>query len=141
MGRKIEMKIILTKKQKIPLIVEKNIKKLLKIIPLNEFKEIYINFVGLDEIKKINSKVFKKKKVTDIITITYDLIPQYKVGEIFICVDVAKKNAKKFSLSCETELFILLIHGFLHLKGYNDNSQSEFKKMNITTLKKLKKLL
>ena len=135
------MKIELITKKNIPPPIKRNIKKITKIIPLRDFKEIYIRFVNSDEIKMINSKIFKKKSLTDVITISYDHLPHHKIGEIFICLDAAKENAKKFSISYSTEILILLIHGFLHLKGYDDKTPNEFKRINKTTLKKLKKLL
>lgn len=133
------MKLTLIEKKRIPPRLKNDIKKLLNNAGLKGFKEIYISFVGSEEIKRINFKVFKKRKTTDVITLRYDLVP--KIGEIFICVDEAKKNAKRFSISYYTELLILITHGLLHLKGYDDKDTTGLKRINTLTLKNLKKLL
>jgi len=52
------------------------------------------------------------------------------LGEIVICLREVKKNAKRFSLIFEKELARVLIHGILHLLGYNhEKSEKEAEKM------------
>ncbi|MCX7641923.1 MAG: rRNA maturation RNase YbeY [Elusimicrobiales bacterium] len=121
--------------------IEDLINKLCKKILDKSFKEVYINFIGSNEIKKINSKVFKSNKLTDVITLTYNITPKYKLGEIFISIPQAVKNSKVYTISQETEILILVTHGLLHLVGYDDKTIKDFKEINILTLKNLKKLL
>ena len=52
------------------------------------------------------------------------------VGEVIICLREVKKNAKKYKSTFEKELVRILIHGLLHLLGYNhEKSEVEAKKM------------
>lgn len=46
-------------------------------------------------------------------------------GEIYICLSVVRKDAKKFSMSYHQFLHLLLAHGMLHLKGYDHGSTME----------------
>jgi len=47
------------------------------------------------------------------------------LGEIVICLSEVKKNAKRFSLTFEKELARVLIHGILHLLGYDHEKSKE----------------
>ena len=46
-------------------------------------------------------------------------------GEIYICLSVARRDAKKFDLSYQKFLHLLVIHGILHLKGHAHGSTME----------------
>lgn len=135
------MKIYIIKREKITRFVELNSKKIINNVLKDKFKEVYIKFTNNKEIKKINKAIFSKNTSTDVITLSYQQPKDYKVGEIFISVEEAVKNSKKFDLSTDTELLILLTHGALHLKGLNDKTKKEKIKINRLTLKNLKKLL
>jgi len=116
-------------------------KKLLKNIAqrvLNEEnkkrKDLSIAFVNLNKIKEINKKYKGKNKITDVLSfsgIGINFIPQDKnLGEIIICLKEVKKNAKKYKSEFKTEITRVLIHGILHLLGYDhEKSEKETKKM------------
>lgn len=135
------MKIYIIKHTKISRFIEITSKKIIKDILKKKFKEVYLKFTNNKEIKKINKIVFSKNTVTDVITLSYEEPKDYKIGEIFISVDEAIKNAKKFNVSKNTELLILITHAALHLKGHNDKTKNEKLRINQLTLKNLKKLL
>ena len=48
-----------------------------------------------------------------------------KEGEIYLCLSVAKKEAKNFGMSYQKFLHLLIIHGMLHLKGFDHGSTME----------------
>ena len=53
-----------------------------------------------------------------------------EIGEVIICLEVVKENAKKFGVTFKQELAKILIHGVLHLCGYNhEGSEKEAVKM------------
>lgn len=83
--------------------------------------EISIVLVGDKKIKGLNNKYRGKNKVTDVLAFDY--------GEIFICLPRAKKQARALGHSIKKELAILLIHGLLHLAGYEDETKQEYNKM------------
>ena len=50
-------------------------------------------------------------------------------GEIFISVDAACKNAPLYNMTVQRELVLYLIHGILHLLGYDDHGPKQIKRM------------
>lgn len=85
---------------------------------------VSVAFIGEGRMRKINKKYRKKNKVTDVLAFGEGL------GEIVICLREVKKNAKKFNSNFQEELAQVLIHGILHLLGYNhEKSEEERKKM------------
>lgn len=117
------------------------IKMLVKNTLKKNFNEVNLIFVGDNEIKKLNKKFLNKDKTTDVIAFNYNNeIMQQKLADIYISLDTAKKNAKEYGLEFETEILILVVHGTLHIAGYNDKTKKERKKMNELSLKILKTL-
>ncbi|MEK7626999.1 MAG: rRNA maturation RNase YbeY [Patescibacteria group bacterium] len=94
-------------------------------IKANEIK-IDLNIVFARNIAKINKKYRKINDSTDVLSFSYindrDFVNSSKniiyLGEIFIAPDVIKKNAEKYETVFEQELSRVLIHGLLHLFGY-----------------------
>ena len=71
--------------------------------------------------RSLNKKYKNKDRVTDVLAFDY--------GEIVICLPQAKRQAKEIGNSLEKELGILLIHGILHLAGYNDQTKQQRERM------------
>jgi probable rRNA maturation factor len=95
-----------------------------------ETETLSLAFVGKEEIAKLNKKFRKKNKPTDVLS--FDLTGPYGVadcmdnflGEIIICPEVVKENAKKDRVTVKFEMMKVFIHGILHLLGY-DHEKSE----------------
>ena len=79
-----------------------------------------INFISSSEITIINKKYLNHNYSTDIITFNYSDSKDDLDGEIFISYDDAEKSSRKFKNSLAEEIFRLVIHGVLHLLGYDD---------------------
>jgi len=75
--------------------------------------DLSIVFVGQERMKKLNQKYRRKNKLTDVLAFGEGL------NEIVICPQEVKKNAKRFNSVFKKELARVLIHGILHLLGYN----------------------
>jgi len=103
---------------------EKVVQEILK----NESEEnssLSVAFVKEEEIKKLNNKYLKKNKPTDVLSFPHntDFLKETKnfkdsLGEVVICPSVVEKNAQQLSVSIKRELSKMLIHGILHLLGY-----------------------
>jgi len=118
--------------------LEKNIIKILNILNL---KNKYISFaiVSKNEIHKMNLDYRKKDKETDVLSFPFVFIKsiwdfkkfkEIDLGEIIICYDVVKKQAKEFDKSIEEEALFLSLHGILHLLGFEDEkTEKEWKHM------------
>lgn len=90
---------------------------------------VEINFVGSGQIHKINNKYLGHDYTTDIITFNYSGNNQILDGELFISIEDAEQFASKYNIPVEEELLRLIIHGFLHLAGYNDQAAADKRKM------------
>lgn len=118
----------------------------------NKNIEVSVNLVGEDKIKELNSKYRHKDKVTDVLSfpmskssyletrdkkqggskiiVSGRLSPVADLGDIFICLSIAKKEAKSENISIEKKLAQLTVHGFLHLTGHDhEKSDKDAKKM------------
>ena len=88
-----------------------------------------INIISSYEIISLNKKHLKHDYTTDILTFNYSSKKALLDAEIFISVDDAKSNSKKFKVSFNEEIGRLVIHGILHLLGFDDRITSEKKVM------------
>ncbi|MDR0978166.1 MAG: rRNA maturation RNase YbeY [Endomicrobium sp.] len=89
----------------------------------------HINFVMVsdEEIKKLNTKYRKVRRITDVIS--FLVIPEEFVGDIYISKNRTKKQAEIYGNSWQQELAYLVIHGILHLCGYSDYNAADKTKM------------
>lgn len=90
-----------------------------------------LNFVFTSDnyLLNINLKYLKHNDYTDIITFDYSDIVDEIEGEIYISIDRIKENSKRFNESFINELHRVMVHGVLHLAGYNDQSDREKQEM------------
>ena len=102
-------------------------------------KSLEINFINSEAMKEINKKFLSHDYSTDIITFNYSDSQNIIDGEIFISVDDAKENAKKFKVKFVEEIGRLVAHGLLHLIGFDDTTPDKRKKMKNQENQLLKK--
>ena len=75
---------------------------------------------------KIKKKFFKKNHLTDVIAFRLNSYEEKKVeGEVYISLQRAKENAKKYKEPYKREVGRLIIHGCLHLLGYLDETKKQ----------------
>lgn len=86
--------------------------------------DISIIFCSDEYLLKINSQYLEHNYFTDVITFDYT-DSNVVSGDIFISIDRVQENAKTYSISFINELLRVIIHGVLHLLGFNDKSESE----------------
>lgn len=90
---------------------------------------LVVNFVNSENIHQINKKYLNHDYSTDIITFNYSGDNNILDGEIFISVEDAEYNSKKYDVILDNELLRLIIHGILHLLGFDDINASDKRKM------------
>lgn len=90
----------------------------------------WINVILMDSENHtlMNNEYLQHDYPTDILTFEYSNGNNVD-GELYINIEVAQENAKEYSVSLQNELERLIIHGCLHLVGYNDHSEEEKKEM------------
>ncbi len=74
-------------------------------------------------IQSLHQTYFNDPDTTDVIT--FDLGEEGTEGEIYICVDQAERQAREFGVSTLNETRRLIIHGLLHLVGYDDREEAD----------------
>ena len=90
--------------------------------------ELSIIFCCDEYLLDINKKHLNHDFYTDIITFNYNVEKKLN-GDLFISVDRVKDNAILFNENFNVELFRVIIHGVLHLCGFNDKTIDEQKEM------------
>ena len=89
-----------------------------------ELGAISFIFCNDDYLLDVNRKYLNHDYYTDIITFDYregDILS----GDIFISLDTVRSNAKEFGSTFKDELHRVIVHGVLHLIGFNDKSEEE----------------
>lgn len=89
-----------------------------------------IIFVNDEEIQKINREYRNIDRITDVISFALNdekdfLIKTEEIGDIFICIDQAKRQAEEYGHSLDRELGFLAVHGYLHLHGYDHMTKED----------------
>lgn len=85
----------------------------------------------------INRKFLKHDYCTDVISFSYSA-ENIVSGEIYISVDTIRKNAVKYKVGITEEILRVMIHGVLHLCGYEDENERERVRMFKRQEEKLK---
>ncbi|MDQ3017659.1 MAG: rRNA maturation RNase YbeY [Bacteroidota bacterium] len=80
-------------------------------------------FCSDEYLLSINREHLEHDDYTDIITFPLEEDPI--VGEIYISIDRVKENAESFNTTFENELHRVMIHGVLHLCGYDDHDDDD----------------
>jgi probable rRNA maturation factor len=109
---------------------------LTKSLKLDDF-DLAVLIVRAPEMARINETFLQHEGSTDVITFDYadnpSLITYHSSlslhGELFICIDDAIAQAKEFRTSWQSELTRYVIHGVLHLRGYDDIRAADRRKM------------
>ena len=105
--------------------------KWLKMVAESEVKrlgDISIIFCSDPYILDINQRYLQHDYFTDIITFDYC---EGKVlsGDLFISIDTVRENAREYGTTFEEELNRVMVHGLLHLIGYDDHTPAEQQEM------------
>ena len=110
--------------------LESVVKTVLETEGLSLDYEVSITFVHKDEIHKLNKEFRNVDRPTDVLSFPMDedfFIEgvDTMLGDIVICMDVAKDQAKDFGHSLDREIMYLTAHSMLHLLGYDHLEEDE----------------
>ena len=91
--------------------------------------EISIAIVGSREMQDVHRRFLGDDSPTDVIAFPLNASSTYLEGEIVVCWEVSRESASQFQWRAEDELLLYVVHGALHLVGYNDTSDQAFQSM------------
>jgi rRNA maturation RNase YbeY len=107
----------------------------LKILQLvgEERSELSIALIGDIEMQALNTRYRRKNYPTDVLSFPAErnaAVDVRLLGDVIISVDKARRQAKERGRTLEDEMAVLLIHGILHLMGYDhERSATEARRM------------
>ena len=84
-------------------------------------------FVNDQYIRALNKAYRDKDAPTDVLSFSYGL--DDLIGEVYISVEMAARQAKEYKHPLSDELIRLIVHGILHIHGYDHEENEAYKKM------------
>ena len=86
------------------------------IVGNNEMQQLHRQFLGVDE-------------TTDVMSFPLESDVNSLIADLVVCWDVACENSRQFNCEPFQELLLYVVHGTLHLVGFDDTTDAEFQKM------------
>ena len=108
------------------------------VLPVYTGAEVSITLVDDKQIKKINKQYRGIDKPTNVLS--FELGDDILLGDIFISLDTVKKQAKEAGISVAEHTAHMIVHGMLHLQGFDHIKDKEAKVMEAKEIQILKKL-
>ena len=102
--------------------IKRNVKEILKYLKLSEKSELCVSFVDDETMRSLNREYKRSDKTTDVLSFSQD---GDLLGDIVISLPTAKRNADRYHTTSEKEVKRLIIHGTLHLLGYDHKKKRE----------------
>lgn len=94
-----------------------------------ENKQINIKYASEEEIQFLNEKFYKKKGITNVLAFTNHLkFPDEEanlIGEIALCIKQIEREARVYKKAIETRLKHMIVHGVLHLLGFDHKEKKD----------------
>lgn len=105
--------------------IRSTVLKTLKLLDQSKDSEICISFVDDETIRELNNSYRNINRATDVLSFLQDG-PDFSIlGDIVISVNTAKRHAVRYENTYEFEINKLLVHGILHLLGYDHKKKKE----------------
>jgi len=99
---------------------------------LHKLTEVFVWLISDRRMSLLHRKFLGQSGPTDVIT--------FHDGEIFVSVETARRNAREFGNSLINEIKLCIVHGLLHLHGFDDHEPVDLRRMKNTQEKILRDL-
>ncbi len=93
--------------------------------------ELGVHLVSERIMIQMNRDYLHHEGCTDVITFDYTEGAQWLAGDVFICVDEALRQARRYHTTWQREIVRYAVHGILHLWGYDDATPELRRKMKV----------
>jgi probable rRNA maturation factor len=122
MANTVEINVVITNRQRDRKVDTRRVREVAAAVlaETGQGAELGIHFVSAKRSAEVNWQFLQHEGPTDIITFDHGSTPERLFGEMFICVPEAVRQAAEFGTTWEAELLRYVIHGILHLRGYDD---------------------
>lgn len=94
-------------------------------------RDVHVTVVDDPAIRRLNGRWRGSRKRTDVLA--FDLAapgPSRLLGEVVVSADTARRQAREVGVPVALELDLLVVHGLLHLAGYDDRDPAEARLMH-----------
>lgn len=110
---------------------------------LDETALVSIDFVSVDKIAELNEQHMGGTGPTDVLSFPIEDAmpctppvrvedgPPLDLGDVVLCADIVARNADEFGVSLRSELHLMVVHGVLHILGWDHETDAEAKVMEI----------
>jgi len=98
--------------------------------PGEQPREVFVLLISDRRMAALHLQFLRTAGPTDVIT--------FQHGEIFISIPTARRNAARFGNSLLGEIQLCIVHGLLHLRGFDDRNEQKARSMQLTQARLLK---
>ena len=126
--------------------IRKEVRKILAELAVPD-AELSILFVGDEQIRDLNRRYLHRDKATNILAFPmqegeFSGLHPSLLGDLVISVEAAKRQSNRFGLNQMGMITLLIIHGILHLRGYeHERSRKQAQEMALKQKELLRKVL
>jgi probable rRNA maturation factor len=113
-------------------ILARALREVSRALRLRSRELLSIAYVGDAEMRKLNASWRGKRTTTDVLAFPH--------GEIVICIPQARRQARELGHTLEDEIIFLLVHGILHVFGYDHERPKDARRMFPLQTRILKRL-
>lgn len=99
--------------------------------------DLHVDVTVVDDpvIRRLNARYLRTRKTTDVLAFDLEADfhptgPSRLMGEVIVCADTARRQARRLGVSVALELDLLVVHGLLHLAGWDDHEPREARLMH-----------
>ncbi len=114
------------------------VRKLLLLVGLRQVS-LGVSFVSPQQSKALNFRYRRKRRPTTILTFIYSTGKVIQ-GDMVLCLPVIFREAKAHKKNGKESLLYILLHGLLHLKGYDHKNSRDQKRMELIEARLMHKL-
>jgi probable rRNA maturation factor len=93
--------------------------------------DVHVTLVDDPEMRRLHARYLGKRRATDVLA--FDLAapgPSPGLAEVVVSAETAARQARRLGVPIALELDLLVVHGLLHLSGYDDGTPSEAQRMH-----------
>lgn len=95
--------------------------------------DLHVDVTVVDDpvIRRLNARYLRRRTTTDVLAFDLEAPgPSRLMGEVIVCADTASRQARRVGVSVALELDLLVVHGLLHLAGWDDHEPREARLMH-----------